>query len=140
MLEFADGSIKAQMSYPDMRYPIQYALTHPLRLASSLPGLDFKRVNSLSFESLDYAHFPCVSLALNAGKNGGTYPTALCAADEIAVQLFLDGMIGFMDISRIVEEVLGSHDNISHPVIEDILQADVLARNKATQVYKRIKT
>ena len=90
MVELADGSIKAQLSYPDMRFPIQYALSYPDRLPNpTLPKLDWSQVSSLVFEQPNYDVFPCLKLAIEAGKQGGTYPAVLCAADEVAVDLFL---------------------------------------------------
>jgi 1-deoxy-D-xylulose-5-phosphate reductoisomerase len=137
MVEFIDGSVKAQMSYPDMHLPIQYALTYPIRLPSALPRLDLTAIKTLSFEPLDNAAFPCVSLALEAGRRGGTYPAALCAADEIAVQLFLERKIKFMDILHIIGEVMQSHTGISHPIMKEILQADAWARDRAMDIYRK---
>src|SRR4030042_798714 len=108
MVEFIDGSIKAQMSYPDMHLPIQYALTYPGRLLSALPRLDITAIQTLSFAPLDDTAFPCVSLALEAGRRGGTHPSALCAADEIAVQLFLERKIKFREIAHIIGVVVKS--------------------------------
>ena len=99
MVEFADGAIKAQLGAPDMRLPIQYALSHPERWSNeALPKLDFTKINRFDFEQPDYDRFPCLRLAIEAGKKGGTYPTALCAADEVAVEMFLEGRIKFTDI------------------------------------------
>ncbi|HJX03723.1 MAG TPA: 1-deoxy-D-xylulose-5-phosphate reductoisomerase [Dehalococcoidia bacterium] len=137
MVEFIDGSIKAQMSYPDMHLPIQYALTYPGRLLSVLPRLDITAIQTLSFEPLDDTAFPCVSLALEAGRRGGTHPSALCAADEIAVQLFLERKIKFTDIAHIIGEVMQSHAGISHPCMEEILQVDAWARDKAMDIYHK---
>jgi 1-deoxy-D-xylulose-5-phosphate reductoisomerase len=90
MVEFMDGSLKAQLSWPDMRLPIQYAFSYPRRWSNSeLPRLDWDKINSLNFEPVDYDRFPCLKLAVDAGKSGGTYPAVLCAADEVAVELFL---------------------------------------------------
>jgi len=90
MVEFIDGSVKAQLSYPDMRLPIQYALSYPERLPNSqLPRINWNTLNKLTFEQPDFDAFPCLKLAIEAGKNGGTYPAVLCAADEVAVELFL---------------------------------------------------
>ncbi len=112
MVELADGSIKAQLSCPDMRFPIQYALSYPDRLPNpTLPRLDWSQVSSLKFEPPDYDIFPCLKLAIEAGKRGGTYPAVLCAADEIAVDLFLKKQIRFTDIARLIEQVLGQHQN-----------------------------
>jgi 1-deoxy-D-xylulose-5-phosphate reductoisomerase len=129
MVEFVDGSIKAQLSSPDMRLPIQYALSHPQRWPNSkLPYLDLSKTQPLNFEPVDYDKFPCLKLAVSAGKAGGTYPAVLCAADEIAVELFLNKQITFTDIPRMVQETLEQHDNISRPSLEEILAADAWAR------------
>ncbi|MEK7281780.1 MAG: 1-deoxy-D-xylulose-5-phosphate reductoisomerase [Chloroflexota bacterium] len=127
LVEFVDGSLKAQLGPPDMRLPIQYALTYPQRWANTqLPRLS--SLVDLHFSSPDLKRFPCLRLALEAGEVGGTMPSVLCAADEVAVGLFLAGRIGFMDIPRLVEGVLGAHSNIVQPTLESILAADVWAR------------
>jgi len=129
MVEFRDGSLKAQLSWPDMRLPIQYALSYPQRWPNSnLPRLGWAEIRSLDFEPVDYDSFPCLKLAVGAGKSGGTYPAVLCAADEVAVDLFLSHGIGFSDIGRIVAETLERHQNISQPSLEDIVAADEWAR------------
>ena len=133
MVEFRDGSLKAQLSWPDMRLPIQYALSYPQRWPNSkLPRLDWAKIKSLNFEAVDYDRFPCLKLAVGAGESGGTYPAVLCASDEVAVELFLSHRIGFGDIARIVGETLEQHQNISQPSLEDILAADDWAREYAT--------
>jgi 1-deoxy-D-xylulose-5-phosphate reductoisomerase len=131
MVEFADGSIKAQMSYPDMRLPIQYALTYPERLPNAeLPRIDWSAVQKLTFEQPDPDRFPCLKLAVEAGKTGGTRPAVLCATDEVAVDLFLSGNIGFTDIARLVGQVLAEHETITEPGLEDIIRADGRARQR----------
>lgn len=135
MVEFADGSLKAQLSWPDMRLPIQYALSYPRRWPNpELPRLDWNQVNSLTFEPVDYDTFPCLRLALEAGKSGGTYPAVLCAADEVAVELFLSHRIHFTDIAEIVQKTVEQHRNISQPTLEEILAADDWARECATRI------
>jgi len=135
MVELTDGSLKAQLSWPDMRLPIQYALSYPRRWSNSeLPHLDWSRITSLNFEPVDYDRFPCLKLAVDAGKSGGTYPAVLCAADEVAVELFLGYKIAFTDISRIVRETLEQHRNIGQPSLEEILAADEWARECATNL------
>ncbi len=135
MVEFIDGSIKAQLSYPDMRLPIQYALSYPERLANpQLPRVDWSRINSLTFEQPDFDTFPCLKLAIMAGKKGGTYPAVLCAADEVAVELFLSQRIGFIDIARFVEQALEEHQVIARPALDEIMAADAWAREKVTQL------
>ena len=116
MVEFADGSIKAQLSPPDMRLPIQYALSYPDRFPNAnLPRIDWDKLSSLTFGRADLTRFPCLKLAMEALNKGGTYPAVLCAADEVAVGLFLSHRIGFTDISRVVEETMDSHQATYHP-------------------------
>ncbi|MDP3880530.1 MAG: 1-deoxy-D-xylulose-5-phosphate reductoisomerase [Dehalococcoidales bacterium] len=137
MVEFVDGSVKAQLSCPDMRLPIQYALSYPDRLENpALPRLDWSVIDNLSFEQPDFDAFPCLKLAIEAGERGGTYPAVLCAADEVAVELFLSRRIKFTDISRLVEQALERHKNTVHPTIEDILEADERARQEIIHTVK----
>ena len=136
MVEFNDGSIKAQMSYPDMRLPIQYALIYPERWANSrLPRLDFDMISNLHFGPVDSTRFPCLKLAIEAGRKGGTYPVVLSAADEIAVSLFLLGQIGFADIIRLLDNVINKHQSIENPSLEEILAVDEWAREEALRVF-----
>lgn len=131
MVEFIDGSIKAQLSYPDMRLPIQYALSYPDRLPNNqLPRVNWDDVKSLTFESPDLDKFPCLRLAIEAIREGGTCPAVLCAADEVAVELFLAHRIAFIDIARFIERTLEQHQTITQPTIEEIVAADVWAREK----------
>jgi len=135
MVEFEDGSVKAQLSYPDMRLPIQYALTYPERLENpQLPKLDWQSIKKLTFEPPDHDSFPCLKLAIEAGKKGGTYPAVLCAADEAAVELFLSRRIKFTDIARLVGQAVEEHQAVSHPTLEEILAADRWAREKVKQM------
>ncbi len=135
MVEFADGSVKAQLSCPDMRLPIQYALTYPDRLANaSLPSLDWGNFSDLTFEAPDMDKFPCLRLAIEAGREGGTTPAALCAADEAAVDLFLSKRIKFDDIARIIGRVLERHRRIAHPSLEEIIAADDWAREMVLKI------
>jgi 1-deoxy-D-xylulose-5-phosphate reductoisomerase len=129
MVEFADGSIKAQLSCPDMRLPIQYALTYPDRLYNPrLPRVDWEQVRRLDFAAPDMERFPCLRLATEAGKRSGTSPGALCAADEVAVELFLDERIRFIDIPYFIEKVLNEHKAIASPSLEEIIETDAWAR------------
>jgi 1-deoxy-D-xylulose-5-phosphate reductoisomerase len=138
MVEFVDGSFKAQMSYPDMRLPIQYALTWPERVPNpELPKLDWDKIKALTFEPPDFKNFPCLELARQAAKTGGTSPAALCAADEVAVELFLKGAIKFPDIARLVEQVLREHQTIFDPTLDDIINIDRWAREKALQFFNK---
>ncbi len=135
MVEFADGSVKAQLSIPDMRFPIQYAIFHPSRMPNAnLPRLDFLNIKggtALTFEKPDVDKFPCLSMAFETSRKGGTWPAVLSAADEVAVDRFLKGEIGFRDIPRIISDALGAHRGISDPSLDDILAADAWAREKA---------
>ena len=135
MVEFVDGSIKAQLGYPDMRLPIQYALSHPERIPNpQLPKLNWSNINSLTFAQPDFDTFPCLKLAIEAGEKGGTYPAVLCGADEVAVELFLSQLINFVDIASLVEHVLWQHQVIAHPSLEEIMAADAWAREKIMQL------
>jgi 1-deoxy-D-xylulose-5-phosphate reductoisomerase len=132
MVQLMDGSLKAQLSWPDMRLPIQYALSYPRRWHNpGVPLLDWNKISSLNFEPVDYDGFPCLKLAVQTGKSGGTYPAVLCAADEVAVELFLSHRIGFNDIATVVRETLEQHRSISRPSLEEILAADNWAREWA---------
>jgi len=140
MVEFIDGSIKAQLSSPDMRLPIQYALSYPERLPNPrLPVLDWNEINKLTFEQPNFDTFPCLNLAIEAGKRGDTYPAVLCAADEAAVELFLSGLITFTEIAGLVEQTLAAHKASTQPGIEEILAADTWAREKIRQLTVRDK-
>jgi 1-deoxy-D-xylulose-5-phosphate reductoisomerase len=135
MVEFIDGSIKAQLSYPDMRLPIQYALTYPERLANpQLPRLDWSFINNLTFEQPDLNTFPCLKLAIEAGRKGGTYPAVLCAADEVAVELFLSQRIKFTEIANLIKQALELHQFIPYPTLDEIIAADAWARQKVLQL------
>ena len=130
MVEFTDGSIKAQMSPPDMRLPIQYALLYPERLPNNFPHLDLSSIPALTFEPPDGEHFPCLNLALDASRKGGTYPAVLSTADEVAVALFLEERISFTDIPKLVAEALEEHHSTPHPALEDVFAADDWARRR----------
>jgi 1-deoxy-D-xylulose-5-phosphate reductoisomerase len=138
MVEFIDGSVKAQLGVPDMRLPIQFALTYPDRLENpALPHITWKGFPNLIFEQPDMDKFPCLRLAIEAGKKGGTYPAVLCAADEVSVDLFLNRRIGFTDIPRLVEQTLEKHNNNPHPAIEDIMAADKWARETILKMVEK---
>ncbi len=138
MVEFCDGSIVAQLGAADMRQPIQYALTHPERLPSLAAPLDWTIVPRLDFRPPDYKKFPCLSLAYSAIEMGGTAPSALNAADEIAVRAFLEGRIGFTDIPRIVTSVLDAHALKDADSLESIMEADRQAREQASLEVSQI--
>jgi 1-deoxy-D-xylulose-5-phosphate reductoisomerase len=130
LVEFRDGSVKAQLGVPDMRLPIQCALTHPERLpVAQVPRLDLRMVGTLNFAAADTRRYPCLGLALEAGRRGGTNPAVLAAADEIAVQHFLSGHIGFLDIAHGIQDALSAHQPLANPSLEEVLQADAWARS-----------
>lgn len=138
MVEFADGSVKAQMGVPDMKLPIQYALGQPHRLSQSYTQMDFSRAFSLTFEPPDHAAFPALLLAYEAGKKGGTYPCVLNAANEIAVQAFIDQRIGFLDIARIVEETMNRHSVEAGLELSAFTAADDWARKTALEFVCKV--
>ena len=122
MIKCVDGSVIAQLGNPTMKLPIQYALTYPRRVPSEVSPLDLAKVGSLTFEAPDTERFPCLALAYEAGKTGGTMPAVMNAANEVAVALFLKGRIGFMQISEIVGEMMAAHRSVSAPSAEEILE------------------
>ena len=140
MIEFVDGSLKMQASLPSMHLPIQYALSHPNRLDTSGTGLvrelHWSEVLQLNFETLDITRFPCFRLALEAAKQGDTYPSVLVGADEEAVALFLAGKIGFLEIAKLIEAVLERHNPVSQPEVPEILEATSWARRTAQELYE----
>jgi 1-deoxy-D-xylulose-5-phosphate reductoisomerase len=131
MVEFTDGSTLAQLSYSDMCFPIQYAVTWPNRVPNTLPPLDFSKLSKLEFFSPRYEDFPALNLARRAGETGGTLPAVMNAANEIAVAAFLDQQVRFPEIWDVVEEVMNRHSAIAHPNLDAILEADQWARNEA---------
>ena len=137
MVEFADGSTLAQLSYSNMCFPIQYAVTWPHRVPNSLPPLDFSKLSRLEFFTPRYDDFPALKLARRAGETGGTLPAVMNAANEIAVAGFLDRQVRFPDIWQIVEEVMNRHTSVAHPDLDAILQADQWARNEAQGYLNR---
>ena len=121
LVEFADGAVKAQLSHPDMRLPIQHALSFPERLPTYWGGLDFARAPVLEFYPPEVERFPCLGLAQRAAETGGTAPTVLCAADEVAVELFLQEKIGFLEIPRLLERALESHASTPVESLDHVL-------------------
>lgn len=135
MVEFIDGSILAQVSVPDMRLPIQYALSFPSRLPQkSGLYLDFKKVGRFTFSRPNIGKFPCLRLAYDAAKNGGTYPAALNAANEEAVLNYLDGNIKFTDIPKVIETTLSRHKGKTSVTLDNILEADRWSREEARKL------
>ncbi len=138
MVEFQDGSVKAQLSYPDMHLPIQYALFYPQRVSNDgISRLDFKKSYTLTFEPVVYDDYPCLKLSLEAAKKGGTYPAVLCAADEVAVELFINNSIRFTEIATIIEKTLSIHEPIINPTLEDIVLSDTWARETALKAARK---
>jgi 1-deoxy-D-xylulose-5-phosphate reductoisomerase len=135
LVEFSDGSVKAQLGYPDMRLPIQCALAYPGRMpAPPVAPLDLASLGALHFASPDTARFPCLRLAIEAGMAGGTMPAVMAAADEVAVEQFLARRVGFTAIPSIIETVMQRHVPVAEPSLEAILEADGWARGQALTV------
>lgn len=140
MVQFADGSVMAQLGTPDMRLPIQYALTWPERLDSPASRLDLAAIGSLRFRRADFDRFPMLRLAYEAGRAGGTLPAVFNAANEMAVQLFMQERIAFLDIERITERVMDAHAPVSDPDLDGVLAADAWARQAALNLLQAGKS
>ena len=138
MVEFCDGSVKAQMGLPDMKLPIQYALNQAERLPIAYTRMDFSQTLALTFEPPDTESFRALPLAYAAGKQGGTYPCVLNAANEVAVQAFLDERIRFVDLIPIVETVLSMHNGVASPELAEYIAADAWARHAAEENVNRV--
>ena len=138
MVEFRDGSVIAQMGMPDMKVPIAYALSYPERLDLVMPRLDLAKTGNLTFEEPEKRRFPCLYYAYDAINEGGSMPAVLNSANEIAVQAFLHGRIGFLDIERITGETMGKHKAFRIETIEDVLHADNWARQEAEMIIGRL--
>ena len=132
MVEFVDGAVMAQLGTPDMKLPIQYALTYPQR--RNLPGerLDFSKLTDITFEKPDPETFRGLALAYEAGRQGGSMPTVFNAANEKAVAMFLDRKIGYLDIPEIIEKCMNDHHKISNPSLDEILAVEA-------EVYEKIE-
>lgn len=139
MVEYQDRSILAQLGSPDMRVPIIHSLAWPERMDSPCEPLDLAAIGRLDFEAPDEKRFPALRLARRAGEAGGCYPAVMNAANEVAVAAFLDGKIGFLDISAIVEQLLSGYSNAMPMSIEDILEADRAARHAAHKLTEIVK-
>ena len=138
MVEYVDGSVIAQMSNPDMRVPIAHALAYPERIESGARPLDLALLKNLSFERVDEQRFPCVQLAYAALRAGGTAPAVLNAANEVAVEAFLDGRLPFMEIPRVIEETLNSVRATPASELAAVLEADAQARIRALNRVERV--
>jgi 1-deoxy-D-xylulose-5-phosphate reductoisomerase len=134
IVQFADGSMKAQMGLPDMKLPIQYAMGYPQRLKSDFPRFDFLKYPQLTFEQPDKSTFGCLDLAYTAMQHGGTAPCVVNAANEVAVQKFLAGTISFLEIQDVISKTLAVIPNISSPSYEDLVAADFNARQIANGI------
>ena len=137
MVEFTDGSTLAQLSYSNMCFPIQYAVTWPARVPNSLPPLDFSKLSTLDFYTPRYDDFPALNLARRAGEIGGTLPVVMNAANEVAVAAFLERRVRFPDIWNMVEQVMDRHTSVAHADLDAILNADQWAREQARETVRR---
>ena len=138
LVEFCDGSVIAQLGEPDMRLPIQYALSYPCRYHKAFDQLDLIKAGTLTFEAPDMEAFPSLRIAIDCGKAGGTLPCVFNAANEEAVYAFLDNKIKYLDIPYITEKVASLHKNIAAPCIEDIERADAEARAAAQSIIANL--
>ncbi len=134
MVVYQDSSVIAQLGLPDMRVPIAYALSYPERLPLGLPGADFVDIGSLTFREPDLEMFPCLALAFEACKIGMTMPAVLSAANEVAVDAFLNGRAGFRRIGDVVQQTMHEHKPVSNPGLEDVLEAANWARRTAEEI------
>ncbi|NCC80672.1 MAG: 1-deoxy-D-xylulose-5-phosphate reductoisomerase [Clostridia bacterium] len=134
MVEYGDGSIIAHLGPKDMRIPIQYALTYPERINNSFPKIDLTEIGKLNFYKPDFKKFPSLALAYEAGRIGGTMPAVLNAANEVAVEMFLNKKISFVQIPQIVEKVMSEHNPEFYPDLNEIIRIDSWARNKAGEI------
>jgi 1-deoxy-D-xylulose-5-phosphate reductoisomerase len=138
MVEFVDGSVKAQISNPDMRIPIQYALLHPERVENNtVKKFDPLETSNLTFSTYDPSRYPCFQLALEIGMRGATWPAVLCGADEAAVELFLSGQIGFLEIEDVIRVVTNRHKPKQQPTATDILYAASWASEQAFDIFRK---
>jgi len=136
MVQYGDGSVLAHLGLPDMRVPIQYALTYPNRRINSFQKLDLKKIGKLEFYEPDYQKFPCLKLAYQVGRKGHTLPIVLNAANEVAVELFLQERLSFREIPVLIEKVLEKHTPLTDYDLEDLLQIDKWARMESRQYSK----
>jgi 1-deoxy-D-xylulose-5-phosphate reductoisomerase len=128
MVEYKDGSIIAQMGVPDMLTPISYALSYPRHIETPLPPLNFEEIGTLSFMKPDTTRFPCIDLAIKAAQIGGSMPAVLNGANEVAVDLFLKGKIGFLEIPEVIEKTMKAHEPFGIDSIDAVMEADAWSR------------
>jgi 1-deoxy-D-xylulose-5-phosphate reductoisomerase len=138
MVEYTDGATVAQLSLPDMRLPIGYALAYPDRLAAPFGAIDWAELGHLDFERPDLDAFPCLRLAYEAGRAGGDTPATLNAANEVAVAAFLDGLIPWLAIAEVLQATLDGHNGGDLDSAEAVVEADRIAREAARQVVERL--
>ena len=136
LVEFADTSVIAQLGLPDMKVPIQYSLTYPKRFRNLQASLDLAKIKTLEFREPDFEMFPCLKYAYEAGTAGGTLPTAMNAANEVAVHYFLDKKIRFFDISRLIRKMMDGHKTIKNPTLSDILEIDKKVKEETKSVIE----
>ncbi|MCR5554782.1 MAG: 1-deoxy-D-xylulose-5-phosphate reductoisomerase [Bacteroidales bacterium] len=139
LVHFADGSVKAQMALPDMRLPIQYALSFPQRLETDYPKFDLTTCSTLTFYAPDRETFSCIDIAYQVIAKGGNMPCVMNAANEIAVMAFLKGEIGFLQISDVIAETLQKVDYVAEANMHNFLQTDALSRVRAKEIIEKIK-
>ena len=139
MVSYIDGSIIAQLGVPDMRIPIQLSLTWPERQENSFGRVDFMKLKSLTFEKPEPKVFRCLTFAEQAANTGGSMPTVMNAANEIAVSLFLAGEISFTGIMDLIENVMQNHKMNTNPSLDDIIEADAWGRKETMRLFKRNK-
>jgi 1-deoxy-D-xylulose-5-phosphate reductoisomerase len=137
MVTYTDGATMAQLSLPDMRLPIGYALAHPDRIATPFGAVDWATLGRLDFEPPDGDAFPCLGLAYDAGRAGGSVPAWLNAANEVAVAAFLDGRIGWLAIPEVVQDTVDGHNEGTPASVEDVIESDRRARDRARQAVER---
>jgi 1-deoxy-D-xylulose-5-phosphate reductoisomerase len=136
MVQFQDGSVKAQMGLPDMKLPIQYALAFPQRIPNNFPRCNFRKIKSLTFEEPDIRTFRNLALAIEALNKGGNLPCILNAANEIAVYAFLRNRIGFLEMTDVIEKAMEKVPFIDKPSLDDYLESDGEARSYAADLIK----
>ncbi len=138
MVQYVDGSVLAQLGNPDMRTPIAYGLAYPNRIEAGVAPLDLFKIARLDFAAPDFERFPCLALAYRALRAGGTAPALMNAANEVAVDAFLAKRIAFLDIPRLIGDVLDKLPYITVPVLDDVLEADAQARVAANEWISRL--
>ncbi|MDO7787056.1 1-deoxy-D-xylulose-5-phosphate reductoisomerase [Desulforamulus aquiferis] len=138
MVEYGDGSFIAHLGQPDMRIPIQYALSYPHRWFNNFPKLNLKSIMGLTFEAPDTTRFPSLALAYEAGRAGGTAPAVLNAANEIAVHTFLQGSIKFLEIPLVVQKTLDKHRVVKPSSLEEVIEVDIWARKEVTRILSNL--